>query len=73
MLLLLSRTSFAVYLGFLASLTFALVVASRSSDPLKYEGVADGFRALCEALVLLYVLVADGTWIVHFVHRRCRM
>lgn len=48
---------FVLFILFLASLTAALVLAARSSDPRHYHGAAGGVQGLCEALTILYLLL----------------
>ena len=67
-----ARFSFktAVYVLFLAALSFALIYGSTRQDPTQYNGSADNFRAFCEIgsiLCLIFHLFEEIDEIARFV------
>ena len=44
------------YIAFLTLLSYALIYASTLEDPTQYSGRADGLRAFCEVITIIFLM-----------------
>ena len=49
----------------MTAITVALVLAASEPDPENYNHPLDGFRAVCEAVAILLLIVASVTELYH--------